>query len=472
MKKLILLFFILFLFEIKVYASSYEVKWENTYVDVNVLDDINNYSDIPKASIYKDGVKVDCTIILFKNVNGTDLSIVNTSKVGEYKVTYKAYCEEIGVSNTMDIIFNVVDNVYPVLNVSSSIDIEYGQAFDFYNVDYYDNSSTPTLDVDISNVNFNKLGTYKAIYYLTDGYNTTIKEVQVNIIDTSPPIITNKNNIINVYDDYDFMYGIESTDSYDKNVNNLITYESEVNLNELGEYDVTYFAYDNSNNLSTKTIKYQVVDRTSPIIELKNYNIELPINYSIDYTSYINSISDNYYDMLIDDVIITSNVCNKVGRYKAIYQLTDQSNNVGEAILNICIKDNVKPIIETSNQTIDLYSYFDPYNYVYAMDNLDGDISDKVTIISNNVDPTKNGEYEVVYYVYDSSGNETIEKIKVYVGNNSYVFPSDDISIDNTLDLINTDTKEEKKNYIIYVVGVIVLVIILVIIIFKRRRKK
>lgn len=79
-------------------------------------------------------------------------------------------------------------------------------------------------------------------------------------------------------------------------------------------------------------------------------------------------------------------------------------------------KDEIAPIITLNGQkeiTINLNdSYKD--DGCKAEDNLDGDITSKVTI-TGEVDTKKEGEYTITYTVEDSSNNKTVETRKVIV---------------------------------------------------------
>ena len=58
---------------------------------------------------------------------------------------------------------------------------------------------------------------------------------------------------------------------------------------------------------------------------------------------------------------------------------------------------------------------FDPLNYATAKDSEDGDISDKLEVISSNVNPNKEGTYTVRYAVTNSNNLKNEKDIKVNV---------------------------------------------------------
>lgn len=72
--------------------------------------------------------------------------------------------------------------------------------------------------------------------------------------------------------------------------------------------------------------------------------------------------------------------------------------------INIDSEDDIFVTVNTEMPTIK-YS---------AIDNYDGDITSKV-VVDSNVNMDKKGKYKITYSVKDSSGNETVSSINVYV---------------------------------------------------------
>lgn len=104
---------------------------------------------------------------------------------------------------------------------------------------------------------------------------------------------------------------------------------------------------------------------------------------------------------------------NKVGNYDIIYKV--KYKNIRKSIKRtVSIVDTESPVIELSgNQTINLYvgdNYSEPG--FKSIDNYDGDITAKVTI-TNNIDNSKVGNYEVIYNVVDSNNNTAQAKRNV-----------------------------------------------------------
>lgn len=120
------------------------------------------------------------------------------------------------------------------------------------------------------------------------------------------------------------------------------------------------------------------------------------------------------------DIIIDSNSVNtnKLGEYKVTYKLKIGFLNIYKKLTRkVEVVDIVAPEIEVDTESI----FLDVNEEVAiptatAKDNYDGDLTDKVET-TNNIDITKIGEYNITYKVKDSSNNETVKEIKVFVRN-------------------------------------------------------
>lgn len=106
----------------------------------------------------------------------------------------------------------------------------------------------------------------------------------------------------------------------------------------------------------------------------------------------------------------------QVGFYKVEYKSRNFLGIARTKTRTVEVYDASKPLIRLKGNIIEVVpldsKYVEP-GYT-AEDDVDGDLTSKVQVESN-VDSTKEGMYEVVYRVKDSSGNETIVKRVVQV---------------------------------------------------------
>ena len=121
---------------------------------------------------------------------------------------------------------------------------------------------------------------------------------------------------------------------------------------------------------------------------------------------------------ITSDVKVLGSVDNtRVGDHVITYAVTN-SKGLREQTVNriVKVKDKERPIIELKGKK----KYRTEFGYDYkepgykAVDNYDGDITDRVEV-SGDVNINSVGTYELVYKVSDSSGNENrvIRKVKV-----------------------------------------------------------
>lgn len=165
--------------------------------------------------------------------------------------------------------------------------------------------------------------------------------------------------------------------------------------------------YKNNSKILTREIIY--IDKESPVIELK----ENEFNYCLGSELFI----DEYKAFDNVDGDITEKVIKTINNDKIYYTVSDSSGNKRVVYRDINYNDEEAPeIILNGGDT----------NYVFVNqkyiekgfvvnDNCDKDLDSKVEI-NNNIDYSKEGEYEIKYSVSDSSNNITtkIRKVIVY----------------------------------------------------------
>ena len=76
------------------------------------------------------------------------------------------------------------------------------------------------------------------------------------------------------------------------------------------------------------------------------------------------------------------------------------------------------PVINAEDKIVNLGDEFNPLDGVTAIDALGNDITEKIEVLENTVDTSKEGEYKVVYKVADDNGKEATREIKVTVTKN------------------------------------------------------
>ncbi|OZG60743.1 Bacterial Ig-like domain (group 4) [Bifidobacterium lemurum] len=125
----------------------------------------------------------------------------------------------------------------------------------------------------------------------------------------------------------------------------------------------------------------------------------------------VTATDDNSGD-LTDAIEVTGEVnTGKLGEYTLTYTVTDRAGNTTQVKRTVTVVDTVSPVfVSLSDATIDCWSDFDPLEGVTATDNVDGDVTDSITV-EGKVDSAKPGVYTLTYRVSDKTGN-TVEVVR------------------------------------------------------------
>ena len=176
------------------------------------------------------------------------------------------------------------------------------------------------------------------------------------------------------------------------------TMKGELDLQKLGEYQVTFVSKYKDMTISEKRTII-IKDTIAPDIQL----ISSPDYYTNPSMAYVEegfSATDNY------DGDITSQVVSIEKDGIVTYTVSDSSGNTATAERKIIYKDVIAPVITLTNgPSISLNrgkDFVDPG--FKAVDECDGDISASVTV-EGTVDGHTYGTYTLTYRVTDSSGN-------------------------------------------------------------------
>lgn len=414
----------------------------------------NESLSITELKKYIDSVSDNYSILTIDDVRIT--TNLDTSKLGKYEVIYEV-TDEATLVTTEKLIVNVVDNLSPELKVIKPLEVILG-TLEPYLLDYIEISDNHDRSQDITlsstgKVDTSKVGEYRVIVTLKDkSKNESLYPLVFRVKDITAPNITQLEDIVvNNFLKPNYKDFFKVTDNFDKEIE--VTYEDEnIDYEKIGTYELIVSAIDNSGNNSRFRTTIHVVDDEAPTIVLTSKEVFVSYDDEIDLYSYIESINDNYQENLsFEDVKIDSNLIKGVvGRYVIDYTLMDLSKNITTERLIIVLNDYIAPIINVKHIELKKNDVFDYTIYATATDNYDGDITDQIRFNPNYIPTNIPGTYEAIYYVHDSSGNYTEQRILVFV-----------------LDEVET------TNYVIYVtVGVVISAIFVTYYLFSKRKVK
>lgn len=192
---------------------------------------------------------------------------------------------------------SVIHNVLFTLNGNEEVTIEACSNYEDEGCNLLVDSIDRTSDImiDNSNLDINKLGTYKIKYYIVlDNKEYSITR-NINVIDTTKPIITlNGNESITILKGEEYSeLGYTASDNYDGDITDKVEVTSNLNNNVVGEYSITYTVTDTSNNTIsiTRTI---YVKEPKKVVVVTNSE-EKVTKPEVKPISNINSVTKNKF---------------------------------------------------------------------------------------------------------------------------------------------------------------------------------
>lgn len=336
-------------------ANDVEIEYG---VDFDPMDYIISVDDFESA-------RENLTINILQNT-------VNTKKSGTYIVEYEVV-DESGLSTTKTI--NVLVKERPSIPLPSvnhiptidakDVTIEVGSVFN--PLDYV--SATDVEDGDFgkdeievtSDVNIDVEGEYTVTYKVTDSKGAiAIKTIKVNVVakveeppvEEPPVAIENEKPVINAIDKVfevdskiDLLEGVTAYDKEDGDLTNSVKIEeSNVDINKVGVYTLTYSVTDSDGNKTTKTITVTIVEKEVEDDVVKVF---------IDAVDKVLIVGDSFNELegvvvkdseggIIDSVItVVENTVDttKEGNYTVVYKVVVDGVEYTKAI-NVEVKAN------------------------------------------------------------------------------------------------------------------------------------
>lgn len=213
-----------------------------------------------------------------------------------------------------------------------------------------------------------------------------------------------------------------------------------VNFEAPGEYRVLIAATDHRGNSVEAECPVSVIDNTSPVI----LSVDGPAEIGYGETIVLMSATDTPNAIVVDyddvsDVTLAISAIQKlgasssanayvrtsddsvqlqeVGDYILTLSLTDAFGNSSTEQRTVSVVDNTPPMISGLDRiTISEYDALPSFiDGVTAEDEIDGDLSQLITVDSSAVEKGVPGSYKVVYTVADLAGNEVEQERVVLI---------------------------------------------------------
>jgi|GEM_PF-6423337 len=202
--------------------------------------------------------------------------------------------------------------------------------------------------------------------------------------------------------------GATASDNVDGDITANIVTTGTVDTSTVGIYTITYDVSDAAGNAATTVRRtINVTTGNAPMITL-NGNDPLVIEVGTIYADPGATATDTEDgNVAVTNDSATSVNMAAVGDYTVTYTSTDSDGNTVQTTRTVSVVDTTAPsIILAGDATVALIigsTYSDAG--ATASDNLDGDITSKITVGGDTVDTNTVGIYTITYDVSDAAGN-------------------------------------------------------------------
>lgn len=244
-----------------------------------------------------------------------------------------------------------------------------------------------------------------------------IKDSDLYVWNNQPTI--NASDIsVNQGDVINLLSGVTAYDKEDGNLTSRITYSGDYDIDVPGDYKIVYEVEDNNRFQASKEVTLTVTPTMYPVIQAVDVEVSQFTKFE---PKKIVKATDYRDGDLTDSIEIVNEVNTNIkGDYTVTYRVMNSLGYETTKTINVKVVENAKPVINANNQTILIRSNYDPLVDVTATDKEDGNLTDKIQVVMNDVDISKIGTYKVEYLVIDSVGQETRKEIYVTVQERNY----------------------------------------------------
>ena len=343
-------------------------------------------------------------------------TLINVTTMSAMFNNARAFNQQIGNWNVSNVInmsamftnsaFNQSINDWVVSNVT-----DFTHMFDT-NAAFYQSIRVWAVDNSANTTNmFYKATGLQKYYEGTDLYTATPSpSVFFNLGYTPPEITIIGDNPVTIQAKSTYTdQGATATDS-NGNIVTVLSDTSNVNIDLIGTYTVTYNATDSNGNAAIqRTRTVNVVDTQRPIITLVGDDtVTFVVNTPGGYVDAGATATDNYYGDITSEIVTVSDVITTaLGSYTVTYNLTDDSGNKAYEVTRTVNVVDTAPTITITGDSIVHVNLGDTYveSGATATDKLDGTLT--VTTYSGDVDTNKMGTYKVSYTATNSVGLST-----------------------------------------------------------------
>ena len=344
------------------------------------------------------------TDIFGNSVSVSSTNNINKDVLGNYTVNYSA-TDSYGNTQTASRAVNVVDVTNPTITIlgDNPMEVDLNGTYSEPGALGNDNYTDP-INVSISgSVNTSTVGTYIITYSASDSSGNSASATRsVKVINNTPPTISliGDNPLYHEVKTAFTDPGATAVDVYGNSLQ--VATSSTVDINILGNYQITYSAIDNDGNTHSIIRSVIVRDTTSPVITLVG-NSTVTLQLNSNYSEQGANATDNYDSSVNVSISGTINTSTPA-TYVITYSATDSSGNNSTKTRNVIVENNEPPIITVLGNDPVVLSLNASYTDAGATA-VDA-VGNSITVnSSSNIDTSQYGTYSVNYTATDIWGN-------------------------------------------------------------------
>ncbi|MFC5281620.1 pullulanase-type alpha-1,6-glucosidase [Arcanobacterium canis] len=368
--------------------------------------------------------------------------VVDTSKVGEYKVLYKAIDPAGNISDSVSRTYRVLDRVAPVVSIDPvNVNLSVGEkvssvltgvsakdAIDgdlpLKSIKFAIEAPNGVATIDGDSFVANKPGIVTVTYKATDKAGNVSEPVvrKYVISDVEQPIVTVAPekievplggvvpNLLEGVSAKDGVDGDLAADAITAVVDQPAVFTQGKTADTQGTFTVTYTAKDKAGNTSQpKTRTYIVKDKVAPVLTVEPKDVEVQVGAPIGHADFLKGVSakDNVDGPIANIAVagVSEVSTAKAGTFTITYTVTDKAGNQTTVKRTYRIIDTTVPVMSAEPTSVKIAQGAPLPNLLDGVTATDNSGEDLKIIVHGSVDTAKAGTYEVTYEVRDSAGN-------------------------------------------------------------------